>query len=181
MAGTNKHILEQAFKDYRKYILDVTENELRKWCFGMLESAIRFREQNPLAHNFTGNLLNSIVVCLYREKSPVIAYFSSSLVPEAIRPKMSGPRRRAYVFRPDYEGVYGSKYRPEVKTNKGWGRDDAEKFFESYIPNGRNLFDIVVAYTVEYADWVNQQRGTTGILETWKEAKKTGMEFMEVA
>ena len=134
-----------------------------------------------MGHNFTGNLLNSIVVCLYREKSPTIAYFSSSLVPEAIRPKMSGPRRRAYVFRPDYDGVYGSKYRPEVKTNKGWGRDDAENFFESYIPNGRNLFDIVVAYTVEYADWVNQQRGTTGILETWKEAKSTGMTFMEVA
>lgn len=181
MAGTNKQILDQAFKNYRKYILDTAEGELRQWCWKMLESAIRYRESNPEAWNYTGNLLNSIVVCLYREKSPVIAYFSSSLVPEAIQPKMSGPRRRAYVFRPDYEGVYGSRYRPEVPTNRGWGKDDAENFFESYIPTGRNLFDIVVAYTVEYANWVQQARGTTGILQTWQDAKDTGVTFMQVA
>lgn len=180
MAGTNKEILEKGFKDYYKYICDTAEKELREWCWDLLTSAIRWRESNPQAHNFTGNLLNSIVVCLYRENNPVIAYFSSSLVGEAIRPKMRQRTRRSYVFNPDYDGAF-SKYRPEVQTNGGWGRDDAERFFESYTPRENNLFDIVVAYTVEYADWVNQQRGTTGIMQTWQQAKVTGMTFMQLA
>ena len=180
MAGTNEQIISQALKDYEKYILNTTERELRTWCWNLLEEAIRWRQSIPDAHNFTGNLLNSIVVCLYREKSPVIAYFASSLVPEAIHPKMSVRKRRAYYFRPDYEGQE-SKYRPEVKTNKGWGKDDAQKFFERYVPDGNNLFDIVVAYTVEYADWVQMERGTTGILQTRWNAKMTGAQFMQIA
>lgn len=182
MAGTNKQTLNQAFKDYRKYILDATEKELREWCYFLVNEAIKWRMRNPEAHNFTGNLLNSIVVCLYREKAPIVAFFSSSQVPQAIHPKMSKRLKRRYVFRPkDYDGASNSKYLPEIETNRGWGRDDATKFFESYTPRGGNLFDIVVAYTVEYADWVNQQRGTTGIMQTWQEAKSTGMTFMEVA
>lgn len=180
MAETNQQILDRAFKDYEKYILKTTERELRTWCWNILEDAIKWRQGLPEAHNFTGNLLNSIVVCLYREKSPVIAYFSSSLVPEAIHPKMSVRKRRHYRFSPDYDGA-NSKYLPTVKTNKGWGRDDAEKFFERYVPDGNNLFDIVVAYTVEYADWVQAQRGTTGILQTRWNAKVTGSRFMKIA
>lgn len=180
MAGTNRQILDQAFKEYRKYILDTTEKELREYCGDLLDSAIMWRQANPLAHNFTGNLLNSIVICLYREKAPIIAFFSSSQVRAALYPKMSYRKKRRYFFDPDYDGAV-SKYRPEVKTNRGWGRDDARKFFESYMPKGRNLFDIVVAYTVEYADWVNTERGTTGIFQTWQDAKSTGMTFMKLA
>ena len=94
---------------------------------------------------------------------------------------MSGPRKRSYVFRPDYEGVNGSKYRPEVPTDRGWGADDAEKFLLSYKPQGRNMFDIVIAYPVEYATWVEQNRGTTGILQTYSYADKTGVTFMKLA
>lgn len=180
MAATNKEIIDRAFREYEKYIYDTSEKELREWCWDIVREAIRARAQNPQAHDFTGNLINSIVVCLYRDKSPVIAYYSSSLVPEAIRPKMRKRVRRRVFFNPDYEGVQ-SKYLPTIDTNGGWGKDDAEKFFESYIPNGRNMFDIIVAYTVEYADWVNQQRGTTGILQTWGKAKSTGMTFLQVA
>ena len=181
MAGTNHQIIENGIAAYKRYIQNTAEGELKKWCWEMLESAIKWREKDPKAHNYTGNLLNSIVVCLYRRKSPVIAYFSSSLVAEAIQPKMTARKRRSYKFRRDYEGWTNSKYFPTVKTNKGWGKDDAEEFFEEYTPKGGNLFDIVVAYTVEYADWVNQQRGTTGIMQTWQQAKVTGMTFMQVA
>lgn len=180
MAGTNEQIINQALKDYEKYILDTTERELRSWCWYLLDQAIRWRQCNPDKHNFTGNLLNSIVVCLYREKKPVIAYFAYSLVPEAIHPKMSVRKRRAYHFDPDYEGVE-SEYRPSVKTNKGWGRDDAREFFWRYVPDGKNLFDIVVAYPVEYANFIEMVNHTTGILQTRWNAKMTGAQFMQIA
>lgn len=183
MAGTkeyNKQVLDAAFKTYKQYIYDASEEVLRDWCEEMLYQAIVWRVKNPEAHNFTGNLLNSIVVGLYRDRQLISAYYSSGLVPKAIHPKMSKRIRRRYFFRRDYEGV-SSAYLPEVKTNKGWGADDAEKFMMRYRPKGRNLFDIVVAYTVEYADWVQQQRGTTGIMQTWQQAKVTGMTFLKVA
>lgn len=167
-------------KNYRKYILDTTEKELSAYCWRLLDSAIKNREQNDAAHDFTGNLLNSIVICLYREGSPAIAYYASSLVPEAISPKMKQRKRRRYFFRPDYSGE-NSAYLPTIQTNGGWGRDDAEEFFESYNPRGRNMFDIVVAYTVEYAKWVEVQRQTTGIINTHGEAKKVGLTFMQVS
>lgn len=177
MEGTEQAI-RKGFADYKKYILDTTERELRTWCWDLLNAAIRWREGNMRAHNFTGNLLNSIVVCLYRNGKPVIAYFSASLVGEAIYPKMSAPGR--YLFSRDYEGAR-SRYRPEVETDRGWGKADAEAFFENYSPRGRNLFDIVVAYTVEYAGFVEQERQTTGALQTWNTAKTTGLQFMEIA
>lgn len=183
MAGTkaeNARILNAAFKRYRLYIYDETENALREWCEDMIYQATKWRIMNPQAHNFTGNLLNSIVVGLYRDRQLTVAYYSSNLVPKAIQPKMNKRARRSYYFKRDYEGVK-SKYLPEVKTNKGWGADDAERFMMRYQPPGGNMFDIVVAYTVEYADWVQQQRGTTGIMQTWQQAKVTGMTFLKIA
>jgi hypothetical protein len=178
---SNQTVIDNAFKDFEKNILDTTEQELKRYCWQILDAAIKAREHFPGAHDFTGNLLNSIVVCLYKRRNPVIAYFSSSLVPEAIRPKMRILRssEKRYGFNPDYSGDY-SIYKPTVPTNGGWGRDDAENFFETFVPDGNNLFDIVVAYTVEYADWVNQQRGTTGILETEKYARRAGMKLLQL-
>lgn len=180
MAGTNKDILDKAFKDYRLYICDKTEDTLREWCDDLLYNAVKWRKMNPEAHNFTGNLLNSIVVGLYRDGTCVYACYAAGQVPRAIRPKMTA-RRYAYHFRRDYDRVENTKYRAEVETDKGWGADDAERFLMSYKPDGRNLFDIVVAYTVEYADWVNIHRGTTGIMQTWQQAKVSGMTFMQLA
>lgn len=176
MAGISQAI-SKGFTDYKQYILRTTEKELRQWCWELLNAAIQWREKNTRAHNFTGNLLNSITVCLYRRNSPVIAYYSSSLVPEAIRPKMSAPKRS--YFKRDYEGAR-SVYKPEVVTNRGWGKDDAEAFFESYSPRGNNLFDIVVAYTTEYAGFIEYERQTTGALQTWQQARNTGINFMEL-
>ena len=174
---SNASVIDKVFKDFEKRILDTTERELQKYCWRILDAAIKARERNPKAHNFTGNLLNSIVVCLYRRKNPVIAYYSSSLVLEAIRPKMRKRKRIPVSFNPDYEGRI-TKYLPTVQTNGGWGYEDAQEFFESYTPHGDNMFDIVVAYTTEYANWVEMERQTTGILQTRKFARRAGMTFM---
>ena len=172
-------VINKAFKDFKKEIVEVTRAELNKWCWDILESAIRARENNPNAHDFTGNLLNSIVVCLYENGEPYVPYFAADLVPSAIRPKMKKRLRKRVFFNPDYSGAK-SAYLPTIDTNGGWGRDDANKFFASYRPQGRNMFDIVVAYTVEYADWVDTQRKTTGFLETKKFALRTGVQFLQL-
>lgn len=176
--SNNSAVIDKAYKEFENIILDTTEKELKTFCWNILEDAIRNRANSYGSHDFTGNLLNSIVVCLYRRRKPVIAYFSSSLVPEAIHPKMS-IRKKAYLFKPDYSGIE-SKYVPTIQTDKGWGKDDAEMFFETYVPKGHNMFDIVVAYTVEYAQWVEFKRQTTGFLQTMQDAVRIGSTFMEL-
>lgn len=175
----NKRTVAKALEGYKVYIADCTESQLKKYCWSLLDKAIKSRQQAPGAHNFTGNFLNSIVVCLYREGNPVIAYYSSSLVPEAIVPKMRKRIRRRVFFSKDYDGEQ-SAYLPTVDTNGGWGKDDAQKFFEYYKPSGNNLFDIVVAYTVEYADWINYERGTAGFLNTLQCAENIARTFLEI-
>lgn len=176
----NKAVIAKAVEKYKQQVIIPTmEAALKKWCRKILDAAIMARQRNPKAHNFTGNLLNSIVVCLYKNGEPVIAYFASDLVPEAIMPKMKKRQRKRVFFSPDYDGQE-SAYLPTVETNGGWGRDDAQNFFENYKPKGNNLFDIVVAYTTEYADWVEANRATTGILNSYAYAERTGRTFMRL-
>ena len=87
--------------------------------------------------------------------------------------------RKRIFFKRDYDGEE-SAYLPTIETNGGWGKDDAQEFFESYKPKGNNLFDVVVAYTVEYANWVQMERGTAGILQTLQYAERTGKQFMRL-
>lgn len=176
----NKQNIAKAVEGYKNsVIIPVMEAELKKWCWNILQSAIQARQRNPKAHNFTGNLLNSIVVCLYKNSEPVIAYYASDIVPEAILPKMKKRLRKRVFFSKDYDGE-SSAYLPTVETNGGWGKDDAQEFFETYKPKGNNLFDIVVAYTTEYADWVEVNRATTGILNSYAYAERTGRTFMRL-
>lgn len=178
MAGTNRQTIRNAFKDFTQQVINTTRMELNKWCWEILEAAVQAREKDPNAHDFTGNLLNSIVVCLYEDGRPYAPYFASDIgvIPAKTR-KMSFPKR--YHFNSDYSGE-SRNYVPEVKTNEGWGRSDAERFFATYRCDVRNHFNIVVAYTTEYADWVEMQRGTTGILNTQKYALRTGMRLMQL-
>jgi len=175
MAGTNAAQAQKTLEEYRKSILDEIESRCIKFCDHLCESAIEFRQSAPLKHNFTGNLLNSIVVCLYREKMPVYAAYAAERVAKAIHVKMTYPR--TYGFNPDYDGAK-SKYRPEVQTNEGFGEDDAREFFQSYRPMGKCLFDIVVAYPVEYGEWVQEHRGTTGILAAYDHTEKVGTTWL---
>lgn len=179
MSATNKTIVHNAIANYRKQIFDEVEIRCRKFCTELCQEAIRARLSAEGAHNFTGNLLNSIVVCLYREKEPINAYYAAQYEPKAIQVKMRQRARKHYRFNPDYDGEK-SHYLPEVQTNGGWGEDDARNFFQSYVPRGKNLFDIVVAYPVEYGKWVEQKRATTGILQTYSYAENVGVTFLKL-
>lgn len=178
---SNSDTIEKAFEDFEKEIRNETRRALNEWCWTIIETAVMAREKNPNAHDFTGNLLNSIVVCLYENGNPYAPYYASDVpgVTPAIRRKMKKRLRRRVFFNPDYEGV-NSAYLPTVDTNGGWGREDAEAFFSMFKPAGKNMFDVVVAYTVEYADWVDMQRKTTGFLETRKFVERTGITFMQL-
>lgn len=87
--------------------------------------------------------------------------------------------RKRYFFNPDYSGTT-SGFRAEIRTNKGWGEDDARQFFQWYRPKGKNLFDIVVAYPVEYADFIESERSTTGIIDTYTHAEKVGVFYLKL-
>lgn len=163
--------------DYHKRILDEVEKRCYDYCEELCRSAVSYRKSEPEKHDFTGNLLNSIAVCLYRDGNPKEAWYSQDIVFEATQAKMTAPRK--YRFFNDYSGAK-SRYNPDVKTDEGYGANDALNFFMSYRPAGRRAFDIVVAYTTEYADWVEQERGTTGIMRTYDFADRTAIQFLQL-
>lgn len=173
--------LDSTFKNFEKQIRDVGRKRIQRWCLDLVRQAVTMRLGDPKAHNFTGNLLNSIVVCLYEDRNPVMAYYAADdgRVKSAIMPKMTA-RSRPYSFsKGDYEGR-PSHYTATVSTDGGWGIDDAKEFFASFKPEGRNMFDVIVAYPVEYADWVQAQRNTTGYLETIGYGRKSAVTFMQL-
>ena len=184
MSATNLTILSKGFAEYKRQIHEEIKKRCIKLCEHLCQEAIKERAQNKRAHDFTGNLINSIVVCLYENGNPEYAAYAAKYVPEAIDVKMrlrrtkSGIGYKAYRFRKDYEGQVSS-YIPSIDTNGGWGVDDAKNFFWSYKPKGRNLFDIVVAYPVEYANWIEKERGTTGILRTYAHAEAVGVTYLK--
>lgn len=179
MSATNKAVIHKAFADYRKQILDEVEIRCRKFCTDLCQEAINARQNTEGAHNFTGNLLNSIVVCLYREREPINAYYAAQYVPKAIQMKMRERKRKSYRFNPDYDGDK-SHYLPTVQTNGGWGEDDARNFFQNYTPKGKNLFDIVIAYPVEYANWIEIKRGTTGIMRAYSWSEQVSVQYLKL-
>lgn len=179
MSATNKAVIHKAFADYHKQILDEVEIRCRKFCTDLCQEAINARQNTEGAHNFTGNLLNSIVVCLYREREPINAYYAAQYVPKAIQVKMRERKRKSYRFNPDYDGDK-SHYLPTVQTNGGWGEDDARNFFQNYTPKGKNLFDIVIAYPVEYANWIEIKRGSTGIMRAYSWSEQVSVQYLKL-
>lgn len=157
------------------------EKRCRRFCSELCLKAIEARRNANGAHDYTGNLLNSIVTCLYKNKQPIIAYYAAQYTYEAIDVKMSGTQSRGgrYHFDPDYSGRK-SNYVPLVETDRGWGVDDARDFFQSYRPSGNDLFNIVVAYPVEYANWVEMHRQTTGFVATLDYAEKNGIALLSI-
>ena len=185
MPVTNRQIVHQAIAGYKKQILEEIKNRCIRFCEHLCQEAIRQRAINKRAHDFTGNLINSIVVCLYEKGKPEYAAYAAKYATEAIqvkmrlRPSKSGIGYKSYRFKHDYEGK-SSAYLPRVDTNGGWGVDDARDFFWSYSPKGGNLFDIVVAYPVEYAEWIEKERATTGILQTYAHAEAVGVTYLKL-
>ena len=61
MPGTNATIVHNAIANYKQAIFDEVEKRCRKFCTDLCQEAIKARQNNEAAHNFTGNLINSIV------------------------------------------------------------------------------------------------------------------------
>lgn len=144
----------------------------------LVEEAISTRLNIKSAHNYTGNLLNSIVAGVYEDNKPVYAAYSykNHLVHGAITTKMSAPR--LYFFLRDYDGEE-SRYKPTIKTDKGFGRVDAERFFNSYRPGGTAKFSIVLAYTTEYAGFVETMKQNIGLNLVWRYAEQKAGEVLK--
>ena len=182
MSGTNAEIVRKAIAKYRSDIFDEVEKRCRKLCTDLCQEAIKDRKNAPGAHDFTGNLITSIVVCLYKNGSALDAWYASMYEKKAIQIKMRyRPKRRHYHFKVDYSGEHNTVYLPPDNgpdVSGRYGVDDAKEFFRSYRPRGKNLFDIIVAYPVEYAEWVEQHRATTGILQAYAHAEEVGVTYL---
>lgn len=167
--------IEKAMKEWHEDVLESVYTKVYHYAFTLLTEALVNRQTAPGKHNYTGNLLNSIVVCVYKDGNPDIAYFASGEVKGAIRAKMTAPKH--YHFEVDYEGTE-SEYDPSVVTDEGLGAQDAKDFFSEYRPENKDKFTIVVAYTTEYASWVENARHTAGFAYTYSFAKKTAKHFL---
>ena len=176
MSATEKWV-NKALEEYHKQMEDEVEERCRSFCLELCRSAVWFRLREPNAHNFTGNLINSIVVALYRKKNPIYASYANDIMPKAIGGKMTQSHGR-YYFRRDYDSEEHTAYVPEVETNESLGLDDAMRVVQSYRPVGKNMFDILVAYSTEYAEFVEDERATTGFLNTYDNAKYVGIKFL---
>lgn len=95
-----------------------------------------------------------------------------------IQRKMSAVRKR-YVFKKDYEEKK-SQYKPEQYTDMGYGNVDAIRFFQEYRPKGGSLFDIVVAYPVEYASFIEIKRKSAGYFTTKNMAKNIAITYLPI-
>lgn len=153
-----------------RYVRKQIEISVEEKCVELTERlcllGLAYRESNRHAHNFTGNLINSIVAALYRDGVLVSAEYASHTVGKsAITVKMTAPK--TYHFKRDWEGKK-SEYDAEVPTDKGWGASDAERFVKEYRPKGKGWV-ITLAYPVEYAAFVENERSSTGIAQVESE------------
>ena len=173
MSASNETILRTALRNFRKQKLDELEKKLSKYADELLNQAVMFRFErtsgSPAAHNFTGNLVSSICVGLWREGNMVHCSIAGQKNQVAWvkrwHNKMTGPDRW-YKFKYDYDTDKNTMYHATIVTDEGFGRYDAQKFLETHQPAARDTFHLAVAYTTEYAAWVEAKRHTTGYLET---------------
>ena len=189
MAGANLMIVRKAFKGYSEHIDKIVYNRLDKWCENILRAAVGFRIRQPEGHNFTGNLINSICVLLYRKSTGTkTSYFAfdKAGIKLPIRREVSGltarrkQRKNRIWFRPDWSGEQSALKGSElIPTDESWGQNDAQSFANWWTPQNLNCdFVICVAYTSEYASFVEHERQTTGILETESYVGHTAIEFV---
>jgi hypothetical protein len=189
MAGNNTTIIKKAFEGYAEHIDKIVYSKLDKWCVEILRSAIRSRMSEPNGHNFTGNLINSICVLLYRKSNGRLTrYFGydKAGLKLPIRREFSGitsrhTRRKNRIWlRPDWSGgqsvLKGSGL---IGTDESFGQNDAVEFSNHWLPSNPNCdFIICVAYTSEYASFVEYERGTTGIMQTESWVAHTAIEWV---
>lgn len=153
MQGTDVNKFIQQIKDI---VTECTEKEMDKFCLYLLQQAILGRKTGG-GHNVTGNLINSLVVLLYKKGRFVSGYFAhEDLKKPPLRVKMTAGKK--YYIKPTWDGgSFAGKV--GVDTNEGWGMDDAIDFASSYKSNPSNLFEVVVACPVEYAGFIAHDTG----------------------
>lgn len=161
--------IRKALESYHKEILFSVGSRVYNAAMSLRDDAVVNREAAFGKHDFTGNLLNSIVVAVYKDGEPDRAYFASGMVKGSIQAKMTAPK--TYHFKVDYEEDE-SDYQADVETNRGRGEEDARRFFEEYRPQFKDAYTIVFAYTTEYASFVENLRHTTGFYVTYSNAKR---------
>ena len=175
MAGANVKEVKRAFKEFEAEIVEKSLKWVESYAQGIIYKAIEFRKNQPGAHDITGNLLNSIVAAVYYNKEFKRAFFSGESGIRQPRYYEMTASHGHYHIKVDYEGKVAD-FDPEIETLRRKGIDDAYEFISTYQPN-MNGFVVVVAYTTEYAEFVELQRATTGYLNTFNYAKKLGMNF----
>lgn len=172
--------IEKAWKEhYESVVIPYVEKKVEYTADLLIRKAIQFRQElTASAHNFTGNLLNSIVALIYKDKQLKTVFYSTYYgVHKAIARKMGRPNH--YHFKVDYEGDE-SEFSPEVNTDRGYGIEDAVRFAHEYVPDGHAKYDIVLAYPVEYAEFVEQARRTVGFGMTYAYFERNGWKFLHL-
>lgn len=180
---SNQAVIDRAFKDFQNHIDKEVTKQLNLICQNILFKAIRARLSQQEGHDYTGNLINSIVVILYDEGeiSNVWTAGNDGMIKGPVSGKMYA-RKKPFIFAQDYSGRNYSRYKAEVPTNKGYADEDVERFIVSHQPFFTKGYCITVAYAVEYADWVETQRQTTGYLESLKYAgRQMRLSFIPLA
>lgn len=188
MVGTNRSIVEKAFKGYAEHIDKVVYNRLDQWCEQILREAVfeRMMLSRTNGYNITGNLINSICVILYRKSlNQKTSYFAEQTgLKPAVRRELTAlntrGRRRSYRIRVrDWSGK-SITVNPDnlIPTDESFGIQDAHQFASMWYPRNDSDFVICVAYTSEYASFVEHQRQTTGFLETMSFVGQTAVEWV---
>lgn len=187
----NKQVINNFFKNFGKQIVEESgktvdetiESTLVEWCYQIRDLAVRFRETTQKGHNFTGNLINSIVVILYIKGKGKMSFYGSDATKKPISNEMSATtvrgtqRKKMYAFHPDWS-QRDSTYMPKIPTDRSRGDEDARIFSETYQPTLKTKYTIVVAYTSEYAEWVEEQNKTTGYLYMLKSTGKAAVDYI---
>ena len=171
---SNRNVITKAFASFRDQIASEVRHQLNVVGQNLLSKAITARLNAKEGHDYTGNLVNSIVVVLYDE-GEIVSVFSPGDT-FSLRPPISGKmtaRKRPYFFRKDWSGSVFTKYVADVDTDRGFAAQDIENFLHTNRPSYTQGYCLTVAYTVEYADWVESMRQTTGFLESQRYAGKS--------
>jgi hypothetical protein len=169
------------------------ESEVRSKCITLarqvLQRALYYREQlvaSDIGHNYTGNFINSIVCGVWENGANISMLLGSKIVGKSpIMSKMTlkkdnSPRR--YRFGEEFKnsmkstdsypkGVNGpdwddatSTFLTSVKTNTSKsGMQDARDFISNFKPSVRKGYAIALGYPVEYAEFMEKLRASTGL------------------
>lgn len=166
-------------------IMEKLRKQLRerveKYAGHLYKKAVDSRLSAKGAHDFTGNLLASIIVIVCEDATPYKQYDLNHPFGRRLRrpshPKMSAPGK--YHFEEDYENRE-SNFKAEVKTDKGFGLQDAQKFFDSFRGDSQYMFEVFLAYPVEYAEYVDNYTGTVGFVETKDWGENSGLKILKI-